>query len=44
MTFNSPWPFVLFILVFVIGGNLLAYHFGLHTEGPFGYCQGYGCN
>jgi hypothetical protein len=43
MTFNSRGGFVLFLIIWLIVGNIVAAHLGIHTVGPFGYCAGYGC-
>lgn len=42
MKIEGGW-FILFILVWIVGGNLLAWYFQWHVRGLFGFCQGYGC-
>lgn len=39
----GPLLFGLFVVVFIVGGNLVAWHFQIHVRSLFGYCSGYGC-
>lgn len=42
MTFNHPGWFVLFLVLWIGGGNLLAALNGWHVS-FLGYCNGWGC-